>query len=63
MINFIIGITTGFIAGVGYAERHENPWLDLKTSAASAVIGMYRFAAGGPKAPKEDEPSTEKHAA
>jgi len=59
MVNFIIGLTAGFITGVGYAERHERPWHELKTSLACSAIGAYRLVKGGPHAPTPEDATSE----
>jgi hypothetical protein len=49
-----IGFTAGFISGIAYRERHEQPYQDLKNTVQGTVLFLRRTFSGGPEAPGGD---------
>ena len=51
MLGSAVGFASGFILGVDYGRRHNEPWKDLRDTAEEFVVWTKRTFAGGPTAP------------
>jgi hypothetical protein len=63
MICLTIGFIAGFVSGAEYNRLHGAQWEEIRKSAASGAVMLYRKVKGGPTPPKPEAPAPEASAA